>query len=89
LPHPVRDWWSQCSVERAGLSGRPAPQLCRLPMYTGCSDITGMFGNIVLVNSGLHTHTHSVSATCGSECLHNIIKLILEFSTLHMNVACV
>lgn len=32
----VCDWWSQCSVERAGLRVRPAKQLCRLPTYEGC-----------------------------------------------------
>jgi hypothetical protein len=32
----IRDWWSQCSVERAGLKGRPARQLCRLPTYMVC-----------------------------------------------------
>jgi len=32
----VHDWLSQCSVERAGLSGRPARQLRRLPTYKGC-----------------------------------------------------
>jgi len=30
------DWWSQCSVERAGLRVRPARQLHRLPTYKEC-----------------------------------------------------
>jgi len=45
---------SSVLVFRDGLKDGPAVQLLGAPAYKGCSEITGIFGNMMLINSGFH-----------------------------------
>jgi len=46
----------QWQCNRAILRGRLGGQLPRAPTYKGLQDITGITGNVVPVNPGLHIH---------------------------------
>ena len=43
-------------IFRTGLKGGPVVQLLGAPAYKGCSEVTGIIGNMMIINSGFHVH---------------------------------